>query len=299
MRGLERGIERVIGPVTVAVYVEIEAFIIYNLVKQMEQGVLDAAPVWTDIKTFPAKEFHGKIHGIIGGYPCQPFSTSGQRKGINDERHLWPHIEELINATKPVWCFFENVDDHLSLGFDIVLQSLSKMGYCVEAGVYTAQEIGAPHERKRLFFLAMADTYSNGTGTGPCKISDQSESIEGTQQRKNREWVWPQSRKCNKTLAYSTSKGLQIPRHALSNELSSKAESRLYNRPQFNGNELWPAGQGTFQYEWEHNRKIKPGLGCTVNGYNFRTDLLRMYGNGVVEQVAELAFITLLQKFNE
>jgi DNA (cytosine-5)-methyltransferase 1 len=81
MRGLERGLERVIGNITVAAYVEIEAFIIYNLVKQMEQGVVAPAPVWTDLKTFPGPSFHGKIHGIVGGYPCQPFSLAGKRGG--------------------------------------------------------------------------------------------------------------------------------------------------------------------------------------------------------------------------
>lgn len=79
--GLERGLERAIGKLNVAAYCEIEAFICENLVAGMETGFLAPAPIWTDAKTFPAQHFHGKIHGIIGGYPCQPFSTAGKRMG--------------------------------------------------------------------------------------------------------------------------------------------------------------------------------------------------------------------------
>ena len=154
-RGLERGIERAIGSIRTAVYVEIEAFIIENLLVGMEKGVLDAAPIWPNIKTFDARPFRDRIHGIIGGYPCQPFSMAGNRKGTDDPRHLWPYLERDIRAVRPLWCFFENVSGHLSLGFSEVRQSLSDMGYAVEAGIFTAEEVGAPHRRERLFILAI------------------------------------------------------------------------------------------------------------------------------------------------
>lgn len=67
--GLERGIERAIGTISVAVYVEIEAFIIANLVAGMESGMVDPAPIWTDAKTFDGVHFRGKIHGLVGGRP--------------------------------------------------------------------------------------------------------------------------------------------------------------------------------------------------------------------------------------
>ena len=68
--GIERGLANVIGALRVVAYVEIEAFIIANLVAGMESGLVDPAPIWTDAKTFDAKPFRGRIHGIIGGYPC-------------------------------------------------------------------------------------------------------------------------------------------------------------------------------------------------------------------------------------
>lgn len=155
--GLERGIEAAIGPVDVCAYVEVDAFIIENLVQAMEKGFLAPAPVWTGVETFPAGDFHGKVHGITGGYPCQPFSHAGGRKGDEDARHIWPHIRRHVEAIRPVFCFFENVEGHISLGFDEVFASLRNLGYRVEAGLFTAAEVGAPHLRKRLFILAVDD----------------------------------------------------------------------------------------------------------------------------------------------
>jgi DNA (cytosine-5)-methyltransferase 1 len=318
MRGLERGLERVIGDITVAAYVEIEAFIIYNLVRQMEQGVVDAAPIWSDLKTFPSKEFHGKIHGIIGGYPCQPFSLAGKRAGESDERHLWPHIERLINAVRPLWCFFENVDDHLSLGFDTVYKSLRNMGYSVEAGIYTAQEAGAPHERARLYILAMdnslckqikrdnqrgfyrlfnrastelGNTNSNGNEEGNGLRRSEEKTAGNKVEENKRQRLWAELVPADKAVADTNYTGFGEFRRS---EPVRKKQLSI----ECGSFKTWPAGQGQFQYEWEAPRAIKPGLGCTINGYNFRNDLLRMYGNGVVEQTAEIAIRDLLKKFN-
>ncbi len=152
--GIELGLRRIGPSFRTVCYVEIEAFACTNLVAKIEEGKLDAAPVWTDIKTFDGRPFHGKVHGIIGGYPCQPFSNAGLRKGSSDPRHLWPYILEHIGTIRPVWCFFENVSGHLTLGFDEVFKSLRGLGYAVEAGLFTASEVGAPHKRERLFILA-------------------------------------------------------------------------------------------------------------------------------------------------
>lgn len=79
--GLERGLERAIGPIRVAAYVETESFVVANLVAAMEKGFMAPAPIWTDLKTLNGRIFRGKIHGIIGGYPCQPFSIIGKQQG--------------------------------------------------------------------------------------------------------------------------------------------------------------------------------------------------------------------------
>jgi site-specific DNA-cytosine methylase len=156
IRGIERGLARALGhePNTI-IYVEIEAFIVANLIAGMEAGVLDPAPIWTDLKTFDGTPFCGKVHGIVAGWPCQPFSVAGKQKGVEDPRHLWPYIAKCIKATNPFFIFGENVPGHLNIGFREVKSELEEMGYRVEAGIYSAQEVGAPHKRDRLFILAI------------------------------------------------------------------------------------------------------------------------------------------------
>jgi len=164
IRGLERGVQRVFRDVRVAAYVEIETFIVENLLSAMESGMVDAAPVWTNLKTFNPEPFRGKIDILLGGYPCQPFSLAGNRVGADDPRHLYPYIESAIGTIRPFCCFFENVSGHLSMGFQQVQESLRNMGYRVEAGIYTAEEVGATHERERLFILAILED-TNGYGS--------------------------------------------------------------------------------------------------------------------------------------
>lgn len=162
IRGIERGLERIFPRLRTVAYVEIEAFIVENLLSAMEAGMVAPAPVWTNLKTFNSNPFRNRIHGIIGGYPCQPFSLAGNRKGTEDPRHLWPYIYQIIRSTRPVFCFFENVSGHLSMGYDQVYKGLRDLGYKVECGIYTAEEVGAPQERKRLFILAiLEDTYGD------------------------------------------------------------------------------------------------------------------------------------------
>jgi len=91
---------------------------------------------------------------ICGGYPCQPFSHAGLRKGTDDVRHLWPYFANAISVLRPRYAVLENVAGHLSLGFDRVLGDLAEIGYDATWVTLRAADIGAPHGRKRLFVLA-------------------------------------------------------------------------------------------------------------------------------------------------
>ncbi len=156
--GIELGLRRVIPNLRTVAYVEVEAFACTNLVAKIEQSQLAAAPIWTDIKTFNGQPFRDRIHLITAGYPCQPFSTAGQRKGTSDPRHLWPYILEHIKTIRPIFVFCENVAGHLDLGFDEVYRSLANLGYKVEAGLFTAAGCGEGHIRERLYILANSNT---------------------------------------------------------------------------------------------------------------------------------------------
>lgn len=278
MLGLDRGVERAIGQIRTVAYVEIEAVVAWNLVSQMEKGILAPAPVFTNVKTFAgiAHHFRGKIHGITGGYPCQPFSVAGKRKGTEDPRHLWPYIKTIVSAVEPIWCFFENVPGHLTLGFEQVKQELEQLHYRVEAGIFSAEEVGTPHRRERLFILAIKMDHAGSLGF------KQNDKVSARGYR-------PES--SGKELADSNDKGSQ-GRH---NDIMPECTGEFIIRQSYTQTR-WPARPGEIQYEWEEPR-TKSRMGFTVNGYNFREDLLRMGGNGVVPEAAELAFITLYKKF--
>lgn len=91
---------------------------------------------------------------ITGGYPCQPFSNAGMRKGKDDERHLWPYVRDALGAIRPAAAVLENVRGHLSLGFADVLADLADLGWSARWGVVRAADAGAPHGRDRLFIIA-------------------------------------------------------------------------------------------------------------------------------------------------
>lgn len=96
---------------------------------------------------------------LTAGYPCQPFSHAGQRKGLEDERHIWPYIIKAISTLRPRIVVLENVRGHLSLGFKEVLKNLAENGYDAKWQVVRASDVGAPHQRARLFIIA----YASGT----------------------------------------------------------------------------------------------------------------------------------------
>jgi len=99
---------------------------------------------------------------LTGGYPCQPFSHAGKRKGKNDERHLWPHVRDAIDTLRPEYAVLENVGGHVTLGFANVLSDLATIGFDAEWGTFRASSVGAPHQRKRLFIIAYPDSTRRG-----------------------------------------------------------------------------------------------------------------------------------------
>lgn len=134
--------------------VEWEAYACAHLVSRMEAGDLDAAPLWSDARTFNGWPWRGAVDCVVAGYPCQPFSSAGLRLGHDDERNLWLALARIVMQVAPRYVFVENVARHLSHGFEEVARELHRLGYRVAAGLFSAAEVGAPHVRVRLFALA-------------------------------------------------------------------------------------------------------------------------------------------------
>ena len=373
--GLELGLRRAGVDVRTVCYLEIEVYVQAVLVKAMEEGRLCTAPVWSNAKTFPASEFRGKIHGITAGYPCQPFSSAGKRKGEEDPRHLWPYIREHVRAIRPLWCFFENVRGHTSMGLWRVLSDLEEDGYRTEWGLFSAEETGAPHQRIRCFILA----YRGGLGSTP-GISGQIAGQEGQSEEFNHDsggqLVNPASEGlegCARESVQGRSEGSARTDGAELGDTKHDGSSAIGNIGEFQGESdgtqkaseqsegasgqkdlrylqatRWPARPGEEQYAWEEPRvvvdskesrlqgcgephtedgrecekdgaevfsraanssthegvpeskestgKAQSELGGAVDGTQHRVDRLRLLGNGVVPQTAEIAWRTLWQR---
>tara|TARA_R100000935_G_scaffold17375_1_gene34093 strand:+ start:776 stop:1906 length:1131 start_codon:yes stop_codon:yes gene_type:complete len=115
-------------------------------------------PVYKDIKelTYDKLKADGidSIDIITGGYPCQPFSIAGLKKGVEDPRHLWPEYFRIIKELRPTWVIGENVSGHIKLGLDAVQEDLESQGYSLRTFSVSASSIGANHQRERIWTVA-------------------------------------------------------------------------------------------------------------------------------------------------
>ncbi|AZS71447.1 DNA cytosine methyltransferase [Streptomyces lydicus] len=115
-------------------------------------------PQVSNLGDLTAVDWHDRepVDIACGGYPCQPFSSAGKRKGTADARHIWPHIARALGVLRPRIVVLENVANHLRLGFGTVLADLAALGFDARWCVVRASDVGAPHERRRLFVVATA-----------------------------------------------------------------------------------------------------------------------------------------------
>jgi len=161
--GLDLGLGLAIPGARAICMVEREAFAVAHLVSAMEEGLMAPCPVWSDARTFDGRPWRGLVDGLIGGIPCQPHSLAGRKRGSLDERDLWSPTRRIIAQARPWFVLIENVAGMLSPGADEIAgaervwRDLRRLGFTVEGGLFTAAEVGAPHERERLFILGVAD----------------------------------------------------------------------------------------------------------------------------------------------
>jgi site-specific DNA-cytosine methylase len=221
----------------------------------MESGQLDPAPIWSDLQSFPWNRFRDRVHVLSGGYPCQPFSAAGKRLGADDPRHLWPSISTGIAILRPSVCFLENVEGHITLGLSTVVSDLEEMGHKVSWGIFSASECGAPHQRKRVFVMAVANAIPEGLQR--CLREQSNPGWLQQQAGRGGNGVWPARP--------------GQPQHAW--------EPPSIFKPSLGGDADGPAG-GLDNAE-------------LFTSCDNRTDELRLLGNGVVPATAAKAFKTL------
>jgi DNA (cytosine-5)-methyltransferase 1 len=110
-------------------------------------------PIEPDIKTFDGKKYAGAFI-LTGGFPCQPFSCAGKRRGKEDERALWPEMFRVIQEVRPTWIIGENVAGFIGMGLDDSISDLEREGYSVQAFIIPACAVNAPHRRDRVWIVA-------------------------------------------------------------------------------------------------------------------------------------------------
>ncbi|MCB9136736.1 MAG: DNA cytosine methyltransferase [Caldilineaceae bacterium] len=149
-------------------YVEREPYAIEVLKARIRDGLLDDAPIWSDVRSFTkrnnqSRRFIRSLRAIrqdlviTGGFPCQPFSSAGKQLGADDPRNMWPDTVRVVAEIRPAAVYLENVSTLLSGShgyFGQILSDLADIGYDARWMVLSAADVGAPHIRKRLWVVA-------------------------------------------------------------------------------------------------------------------------------------------------
>ncbi len=140
-------------------YVEYESYCQKLIKQRIADGLLDAAPIFGDIREFIsegyAAAYTGMVDVVTGGFPCQPFSVAGKKLGEDDERNRWPGTADCIRIIRPDYAWLENVPGILNSGyFGTIVGDLHSLGFDCRWDVLSARECGALHGRPRLWIFA-------------------------------------------------------------------------------------------------------------------------------------------------
>ena len=209
-------------------------------------------PRWRDIRTLTKESFYeqtgmGTVTVVSGGFPCQPFSTAGKRRGKEDDRYLWPEMLRVIQEIRPCWVVGENVAGIVSMELDTVLSDLEAIGYSCQALIIPACAVDAKHRRDRCAILA----HTNNTQTPRQREHGGEIHSESKAER---------SGLCGSHVAYANCNGLEKQgMQGLSKESTLPVAD----------NGWWPA---------------EPNVGRVAHGVPARVDRLKCLGNAVVPQ---------------
>jgi DNA (cytosine-5)-methyltransferase 1 len=240
-----------------------------------------------DIQHFDATPFKGQIDILTGGFPCQPFSLAGRRKGTADTRHLWPEMLRVIREIQTRWVVAENVYGILSwnggMVFEQVQADLEREGYEVQAYVLPATGVNAPHRRYRVWFVgrrknespafrAEDNTNANSDGQQRCDCHNEKQSDKAGQH---------DTKQVGCHAAHSSSKRLERWKQSAGNAKSQKKTLKRF--AQLRKPDMW--------HSWPTQPALcsgDDGLPTELDGITvprWRRESIKMYGNAVVPQV--------------
>jgi len=283
-------------------------------------------PNFGDVRSVPNMS---QISLITGGFPCQPFSCAGKKKGKEDERYLWPEFRRIIQRNHPAWVVAENVPGIVDMERDSILTDLESEGYETQTFIIPACAVKAPHRRDRLWIVANSLRKRRHGGldlVSAMRIQSHGErdfanvSAEWTELfRKSwssfniTKWLRPltdtigeQSRSQHNTVCSEESEQRRIPTREDSGSIVTsnayaKSEQQKHSGSSTNSTP-WERytgtdRNGTSQLNWQEDEPPIPGVDVRLpNGLNRNKAL----GNAIVPQVVYpiLRFIALMEKEN-
>jgi DNA (cytosine-5)-methyltransferase 1 len=291
--------------------VEWESYPASVLVARQNDGFLPPFPIWDDVQTFDGKPWRGIVDVVSGGFPCQDISAAGKGAGIDGERSgMWGEMARIIHEVRPRYAFVENSPMLTSRGLGRVLGDLATMGFDARWGVLGAKDVGANHQRDRIWIVAKwrgqlshtqhnrirrweqqqeslekeaNDSYTNVIhdalrGNG----QDYAESM-GKRRVHTRGSLGSSRKGCEEVSGEST--GLAdtgMSRLASCNDTPSRPKKQLLEKQLGRGGNEF----GTTKHWWE----AEPNVGRVVNGMASRVDRLKAIGNGQVPLCAATAW---------
>ena len=285
--------------------VEWEPYPASVLVARQNDGLLPAFPIWDDVQTFDGKPWRGIVDVVSGGFPCQDISSAGKGAGIDGERSgMWREMARIIHEVRPRFVFVENSPMLTSRGLGRVLGDLATMGFDARWGVLGASDVGAPHQRDRIWIVAkqMGNTNNNGQITSEVRTSIAQRSNTS---KKGKKQTGQSSRSSMQSahVADTSNTGLSKWRFTRQPESATQTRSRLESESkrcsfvadtdstQCKGNKC------TERIEKEYTDtgsaswwRAEPDVGRVADGVAARVDRLKAIGNGQVPLCAATAW---------
>jgi DNA (cytosine-5)-methyltransferase 1 len=251
--------------------------------------------LFEDIRSLDGSEFAG-VSLITGGFPCQPFSCAGKRRGTADDRHLWPEMLRVIAEARPAWVLGENVAGIINMELDTVLSDLEGIGYACRPFVIPACGVDARHRRNRVWVVANAsERRCGGTNSGEVQFKGRttaergSEDVPDSSQIGRRQGSQVAGRPCEETGASRDGRGSANGDSVLADpECVGQSGSREHERC------LHAAADGDRETDRTFDGSEgdaatwlpEPDVGRVAHGIPARVDRLRGLGNAIVPQVA-------------
>jgi len=225
-------------------------------------------PIHDDIKTLDATKWRGTIDLVTGGFPCQPFSCAGKRKGAADDRYLWPEMLRVIAECQPRWVLGENVPGIIGMELDKVLADLEGEGYETGTLIIPACAVDAPHIRSRIWVVAHS-----------CGMEREARAEVAKVLR-----ILPENES-----EYDNTHG------SSENVADADGERCEDSRERYGAScEFRRVGESRETSSW----LPEPDVGRVANGVPYRVDRLRLLGNAIVPQVAAEIFRAIKTEYN-